>query len=122
MEGNILIVDYEPWAREMMQEVLQSQGYHTVAVGSADEALRQAENGGFDLVLTDIVMPDNGGAEFVQELRELSPHIVPLVVTRYSSIETAQTAMRLGIYDYISKPFEPSELSTAVAKALRRRS
>ena len=117
----ILIVDDEPWAREMMQEILEREGYHAVAVGSADEALRQAEKEEFDLVLTDIVMPNKGGVELVQEFRELSPNTVPLVVTGYASVETAQAAIRQGVYDYIVKPFERCDFCAAVAKALRRR-
>jgi len=119
--GRILIVDDEPWAREMMQEILEREGYHAVAVGSADEAISQAEEESFDLVLADIVMPNKGGLELVQEFRELSPDTVPLLITGYASIETAQAAMRQGVYDYIVKPFERSELCAAVAKALRRR-
>ncbi|MFQ5924992.1 MAG: response regulator, partial [Dehalococcoidia bacterium] len=117
----ILIVDDEPWAREMMQEILEREGYHAVAVGSGEDAVRQAEEESFDLLLADIVMPRIGGLELVKEFREISPETIPLLITGYASIETAQAAMRQGVYDYIVKPFDRSDLCAAVAKALRRK-
>ncbi|MBE9502010.1 MAG: response regulator [Chloroflexi bacterium] len=118
---SILIIDDEPLAREMMREVLNREGYHVFAVGSADEALRQAENEHFDLVLADIVMPCNGGLEMVEELREVSPDTTLLMIGSYPNIETARAAMRVGVYDCIVNPFEHSELRAAIAKAVRRR-
>jgi len=117
----ILIVDDEPWAREMMQEILEREGYHAIAVGSGDDALRRAEGECFDLLLADIVMPRMGGLELVKEFREMSPETIPLLITGYASIETAQAAMRQGVYDYIVKPFDRADLCAAVAKALRRK-
>ena len=117
----ILIVDDEPLARGMMREILKREGYHVSAVGSADKALRQAEKEHFDLVLADIVMPRNGGLELVEELREVSPDTIPLLIRGYPNIEAARAAMRMGVYDCVVKPFERSELCAAIAKALRRR-
>ncbi len=117
----ILVVDDEPFAREMMQEILEREGYQVVALGSAQEALHQGGEEPFDLLLADIVMPQMGGLELVREFQEISPDTVPLLITGYASIETAQAAMRQGVYDYIVKPFEKSELCAAVTKALRRR-
>ena len=117
----ILIVDDEHLAREMMREILNREGYHVSAVGSADEALRQAEKEHFDLVLADIVMPSKGGLEVVEELREVSPDTIPLLIGGYPNIETARAAIRMGVYDCIVKPFKRSELCAAIAKALRRK-
>jgi response regulator RpfG family c-di-GMP phosphodiesterase len=117
----ILIVDDEPWAQEMMQEILEREGYQAQAAGSGEEALRLAEGESFDLLLADIIMPKMGGLELVQEFRAKSPETVPMLITGYASIETAQAAMRQGVYDYIVKPFDRAELCAAVAKALRRK-
>lgn len=117
----ILIVDDEPAAREMMQEMLEREGYHAIAVGSGDEALRVAEGERFDLLLADIAMPQMDGLELVQRFRQISPETISILITGYASIETAQAAMRQGVFDYITKPFERQELCAAVARALRQK-
>ena len=117
----ILIVDDEPLTRVMMRKALEGEGYRVSAVRSAGEALRQAGEENFDLVLADIVIPDNGGLELVEELRRVSPDIIPLLIRDYQDIETARAAMRVGVYDCIVDPLERSELCTTVARALRRR-
>ena len=66
----ILIVDDEPVAREMMREILNREGYDVFAVGSADQALRQAKKEGFDLVLADIVMPCGGGLSWLKNFEK----------------------------------------------------
>lgn len=116
----ILIVDDQPAEREMMQEILDREGYETVAVGSGEEALQLAPQA-FDLLLTDIVMPHMGGLELVRAFQEVSPETVPVLITGYASIETARAAMQHGAYDYIVKPFDRAELCSAVAKALDRK-
>ena len=117
----ILIVDDEPPVREMIQEILEREGYQAIAVGSGDEALAMAEVEDFDLILADIKMPEMDGLELVEKFREVSPETIPMLITGYASIETAQVAVREGFYDYIVKPFERSELCSAVAKALQRK-
>ena len=116
----ILIVDDQPAELEMMQEILDREGYETVAVGSGEEALQLASQA-FDLLLTDIVMPHMGGLELLQAFQEVSPETVPVLITGYASIETARAAIQHGAYDYIVKPFDRAELCTAVAKALERK-
>ena len=117
----ILIVDDEPGAREMMQEMLEREGYQAVAAGSGEEALAMAEGQDFDLLLADIKMPQMDGLELVRRFRALRPETIPMLITGYASVETAQMAVREGVYDYIVKPFQRSELCAAVAKALRRK-
>lgn len=117
----ILIVDDEFMAREIMQEILEREGYQAMAVGSGEEALSLAQEQDFDLLLADIKMPEMDGLELVQRFREIKPETIPMLITGYASIETAQMAVREGVYDYIVKPFERSDLCAAVAKALRRK-
>ena len=119
--SRILIVDDEPWAREMMQEMLEREGYLAFCAGSAEEALHLAEEEQFDLLLADIIMPHVDGLELIQRFQERSPDTVPMLITGYASVETAQAAMRQGVYDYIVKPFERADLCVAVSKALRRK-
>jgi len=116
----ILIVDDQSAELEMMKEILDREGYETVAVGSGEEALQMA-NQGFDLLLADIFMPHMMGLELVRAFREVSPDTIPMLITGYASVETAKAAVELGIYDNILKPFERDGLCAAVVKALDRK-
>lgn len=118
---NILIVDDEALVREMMRDMLDEEGYSTVAVESGKSALRIAQEANFDLLLADIRMPGMDGLELVQQLRQRSPGIVPILVTGYASVATARKAIQEGVYDYIVKPFDRSELTAAVEGALSRK-
>jgi putative nucleotidyltransferase with HDIG domain len=119
-QDKILIVDDQPAELDMMKDILDCDRYTIVAVGSGEEAL-QIANEGFDLLLTDIVMPHMEGLELIKEFQEVSPDAVTILVTAYAGIETARAAMQYGAYDYIVKPFDQNELRNAVAKALERK-
>jgi response regulator RpfG family c-di-GMP phosphodiesterase len=119
-QDKILIVDDQPAELDMMKDILDCDRYTIVAVGSGEEAL-QIANQGFDLLLTDIVMPHMEGLELIKEFQEVSPDAVTILVTAYAGIETARAAMQYGAYDYIVKPFDQNELRNAVAKALERK-
>jgi DNA-binding NtrC family response regulator len=115
-QTRILIVDDQPDVLDMMEEILDREGYETVAVGSGEEALQMASQG-FDLLIADIVMPHMGGLELIQEFRKVSPDTVPMLSTGHADVRTAKEAMELDVYDYIVKPFDRVKLCTAVAKA-----
>lgn len=119
-QDKILIVDDQPAELEMMKDILDHDGYEVVAVGSGEEALQLAHQA-FDLLLTDIVMPHMGGLELIKAFQEESPDTVLVLVTAYASIETARVAIQHGAYDYIVKPFDRTEICTAVVKALERK-
>ncbi len=114
-------VDDDTLVRDTMRDMLDAEGYHTTAVESGESALRVARRADFDLLLTDIKMPEMDGLELVQELQQLSPDIIAILITGYASIATARKAIREGVYDYILKPFDRSELTAAVESALGRK-
>jgi DNA-binding NtrC family response regulator len=116
----ILIVDDEDGMRRLLSRVLTREGYDTVAVGSGAEALRLVANEHFDLVVTDIKMPEMDGLQLLAELKEYEPSLLVIVITAYGTIENAVQALRSGAYDYIAKPFENDEIRLTVAKALER--
>ena len=119
-QGRILIVDDRSSVLEVMKEILDSEGYQTVAVGSGEEALQLAPQA-FDLLLADIVMPGIGGLELIRAFQELSPHTVAILITGHASVETARGALDQGVYDYIVKPVDRDKLCNAVAKAFERK-
>ena len=116
----ILIVDDEDGMRRLLGRVLTREGYETSTVGSGAEALRLVANDRFDLVVTDIKMPEMDGLQLLGELKAYEPSLPIIVMTAYGTIENAVQALRLGAYDYIAKPFENDEIKLTVAKALER--
>jgi DNA-binding NtrC family response regulator len=116
----ILIVDDEDGMRRLLSRVLTREGYETSAVANGAEALRLVASERFDLVVTDIKMPEMDGLELLAELKEYEPSLPIIVITAYGTIENAVQALRSGAYDYIAKPFENDEIKLTVAKAFER--
>ncbi len=116
----ILIVDDEDGMRRLLGRVLSREGYETTTVASGAEALQQVARDHFDLVVTDIKMPEMDGLQLLEELKEFDPSLPIIVMTAYGTVENAVQALRAGAYDYIAKPFETDEIKLTVAKALER--
>ena len=116
----ILIVDDEGGMRRLLGRILTREGYDTTTAANGVEALRLVANERFDLVVTDIKMPEMDGLQLLQEIREFEPSLPVIVITAYGTIENAVQALRAGAYDYIAKPFEADEIKLTVAKVLER--
>ncbi|NJC87600.1 MAG: sigma-54-dependent Fis family transcriptional regulator [Desulfuromonas sp.] len=116
----ILIVDDEEGLRRLLVRVLTKSGYEATAVAGGAEALRQVAGESFDLVITDIKMPEMDGLELLRELKAFDPSLPIIVMTAYGTVENAVQALRAGAYDYVAKPFEIDELKLTVDKALER--
>ncbi|MEW5725731.1 MAG: sigma-54 dependent transcriptional regulator [Thermodesulfobacteriota bacterium] len=116
----ILIVDDEEHIRKILSIMLSKRGYETRTAANGDEALGLATKQAFDAVITDIRMPGLDGLELLAALKEYDPDLLVLVVTAFSSVETAIEAMKRGAYDYISKPFKEDEILLVLEKALER--
>ena len=116
----ILIVDDEEGMRRLLDRLLSREGYETTTVGSGEEALRQMRADTFDLVVTDIKMPEMDGLQLLEEIKAYNPSLPVIVITAYGTVENAVQALRAGAYDYITKPFESDELRLTVAQVLER--
>ena len=101
--------------------VLDGAGYQVEAVQDGREALRKVEEIPYDILILDIMMPGMDGLEVLRRVKETHPDVDVIMVTGLSQIDTAVQAMKLGAFDYISKPFEPDELILVVQRALERR-
>jgi len=118
----VLIVDDEAIVREVLYDILDSEGYEVTAVANAVDALKSGAQNNYDLLLTDIKMPAMNGLELVRRFREISPQIVPVLITGYPDIDTVSDAIQQGAYDYIVKPIDKKVLCAAIANALKNRS
>jgi len=114
----ILVVDDEPVVNESCRRVLSARGYQVDTVESAREGLSRASAQDFDLVITDLRMPDLDGMELARSIRRERPNTAIVIITGYGSVPSAIEAVRLGVADYLEKPFTPKQLTDAVSKAL----
>jgi two-component system response regulator AtoC len=115
----ILVVDDEALVRWSLRERLNADGYDILEAGLASEALeRLSAIDSIDLVLLDYKLPDGDGLTVLRRIKEASPEIQVILMTAFSSVETAVEAMKLGAYHYVNKPFNLDEVVMLVEKAL----
>ena len=117
-KGRILVVDDEDIVRTSCSRTLSPEGYEVSLAKNGFEGLKMASEERFDLVLTDLKMPDMDGIEVLRIIKEKWPETAVIIVTGYQTVDTAVKAIKLGAYDYIEKPFTPDALIAAVKEAL----
>jgi two-component system response regulator PilR (NtrC family) len=120
--ARILVVDDDPGMRQMLEVLLRRTGHDADVLPSGKAALaRLAAPNDYDLVLTDLVMPEVGGMDVLSAARQQNPDCQVIVLTAYATTEAAVEAMRRGAYDYVQKPFANDELKITIEKALEKR-
>jgi len=119
-EANILVVDDDKVLADNLVEYLSKFGYSATAAYGGREALAKFEQGDFQLVITDLKMPEMDGIELLDAVKKLDSRVMVMVITGYSTIESAVTAIKKGAYDFIPKPFQMEELEIIVKRALER--
>jgi DNA-binding NtrC family response regulator len=119
--NNILVVDDEEVLQDVLGTLLKREGFRPLAARTGEEALMVAEREPIDLVLLDLMLPGMSGMEVLKQLRARDPETVVIVVTAYSSIESAIEAMRIGAFHYIPKPFKNEEVLLTIRKGLEQR-
>ncbi|HUS57074.1 MAG TPA: sigma-54 dependent transcriptional regulator [Planctomycetota bacterium] len=117
----ILIVDDEENMRFFLTEAMSKLGYEVVAVPDAESALDRIAQEEFDLAVLDIRLPGQSGIEAISNIRQLNPHIVPIIMTAYGSKQLAMEAVKAGAYDFFTKPFRIEELNIVIHRALEKR-
>lgn len=117
----LLIVDDEEIMRTFLNEVLREEGYEIQLAASGREAVDLLSASTFDVVLTDIVMPELDGLGVVAATKELPYEVDVIVMTGYASMETAVESMKLGAVDYITKPFNIDQIRIIVANRVKER-
>jgi two-component system, NtrC family, response regulator PilR len=120
--GDILIVDDERSMREFLAIHLRRAGHRVEAAPGGTEALAVLKTREFDVVITDLRMPDIDGMAVLEHTKQLHADTQVIVITAFASTETAIAAMKAGAYDYLTKPFKLDEVSLVVERALERRS
>jgi len=105
----ILIVEDERITRITLANLLNKEGYKVESVSDGDKGIRKAGTGDFDVIITDLRLPGRGGIDILKTAKESNDSCVVIVITAYASVETAVAALKLGAYDYITKPLSPEK-------------
>ena len=117
----ILVIDDEESIRDSCFQIIVKDGYHAETAKNGTEGLEIIRNVQPDMVLVDLKMPGKSGYEVLEELRTINPHIIPVVITGYGTVDSAVEAMKRGAFDFIQKPFTPEELRKIIRRSLERR-
>lgn len=117
----ILVVDDDPVILEAVRTILHRQGYAVDTERDAVDGRDRAIHGDYDLVLLDVRMPGLDGLEVLRAIHERRPEVLVIMITAYSTVDSAVRAVKLGAHDYLPKPFTPEELLERVQSALSQR-
>ncbi|MCX8052729.1 MAG: sigma-54 dependent transcriptional regulator [Armatimonadetes bacterium] len=120
-ERPVLIIDDESGMRDMLRRAFSDAGYEAVAEADGPTGLRTAAERDFHLVILDMSLPKMSGLEVLRRLKEQRTSLPVIIITAYGSAQTAVEALRLGAYDYVTKPFELDELLLLAERALEQR-
>lgn len=121
MKARILLIDDDPGLSEVILMLLERDGYAAQHAGSVKAGIAKVEAASPDLVITDLKLPDGTGLDAIAALRARHAALPFIVITSYSSLESAIGALRGGAVDYVIKPFKNDDLLAAIARALNER-
>jgi len=116
-----LIVDDEPAIRDVLVGFFESFGFETESAVDGEEALKIFRQNTFDVVISDMMMPNMDGMELLNELKRIDPDVIIILITGYPSMDTAIDAIKKGAKDYITKPFNIDEIKIKIDRALLER-
>jgi two-component system response regulator PilR (NtrC family) len=119
MKARILVVDDEESIREFLDIMLRKEGYEVTVAEDGQKALDVLKKKAFDLVISDMQMPNLTGLELLKAVKDQYPDMLFMMITAFATAETAVEAMKLGAYDYLTKPFKIDEVRIVIANALR---
>jgi len=119
--GKLLVVDDEKHLLDVLCEMLLQHGYEVVGFNSSPRALEELKEHDFDLLLSDLMMPDMDGVTFLKAALEIDPSLVAIIMTGQGTVQTAVEAMKLGAFDYLLKPFKLNTLLPVLSRAMQMR-
>ena len=115
----ILIVDDEMSVRNSLREWFLEDGFAVETAEDGNAALQRMHSGPYDIVIIDLKMPGMDGITLERRIREIDKDAAIIILTAFASVETAVEALKLGAFDYVTKPVDPDELSNTVRNALK---
>ncbi len=119
--SHILLVEDEPNVAKGLKLVLDDEGFRVDWAANGNDALKKFRGNGFNLVVTDLRLPDINGMDVIKEIKSERPETEVMIITGYPSVETAVASAKMGVCDYLKKPFTDDEFKAAVYGALKVR-
>lgn len=119
--GKIIVVDDEPELKNILVEALSAQGFEVRGCGSGQQALEELRQKEFDLLLTDLMMPEMDGIALLEAAVKIDPHLIGIMMTGQGTIQTAVDAMKVGAFDYVLKPFRLQTVMPVLTRAINTR-
>ena len=117
-KGKVLVIDDEDIVLKSVNKILSEENYEVDVSSSGRQGIDRAIERSYDVVLSDIRMPDIGGMRVLRDIKRAKPSLAVIMITGYGSVQSTVQAMKLGAADYLEKPFTPDQLLKAVASAL----
>ncbi len=117
-KAKVLVIDDEVGIGQILQKILVKEGHEVLAAANGKDGLKHVKKGNVDLVILDIKMSEMDGIEVLEKIHEIDKNIVVIMLTAYGTLGTAREAMRLGAYDYITKPFDNEFVKAMVKEGL----
>ena len=118
---NVLVIDDEPVVRDGCRMVLMKEGHQVAICETGREGLSAAREGAYDVVILDLKLPDIDGMEILRTIMKEKPQTSVIIITGYSTVQNAIQAMKLGAFDYLTKPFSDDELILSVERAIEKK-
>ena len=115
---HLLIVEDDPEMRDLLRKVLEKDGYQVSVAADGHEAIPLLSRGHFNLVVTDMLMPHDGGLELLEFIRKTQPMLPVIIITAFGDWQSYSRALELGAVAFISKPLKMAELASAIQAAL----
>jgi two-component system response regulator HydG len=117
-QKTILVVDDDPAHAKMLHTLIRTWGYEVVLADDGDVAVEKVRSAGFDMVLMDMKMVKMSGMEALQQIKAFNPSLPVIIMTAYSSVQTAVKALKIGAYDYLTKPLDFDKLQLTIERIL----
>ena len=118
MSKRILIVEDDKAVRHTMVDLLSEAGFEVEGAQDGEEALEMVQENSFNIVITDLKMPRGDGLQVLEQVKKIDNQIIVIICTGYGTVDTAVKAMKLGAYEYITKPIKLEEMKLVVERAL----
>ena len=117
----VLVVDDDQAILEFMETFLTKDGFEVTTLASAKDAPEEVKDGGYHLVVLDLMMPGLGGVEVLEQIRKVDTDVAVVIFTGYPSLDTAVQSMKLDAVDYLKKPFNPDEFREVLDRVMRKK-
>ncbi|ATB33396.1 sigma-54-dependent transcriptional regulator [Melittangium boletus] len=117
--AKVLVIDDEANLRKVLAALLRRDGFEVTVAADGEQGLAEFHKNGADIVVTDLVMPKAGGMEVLRAVNAANPDVPVIIITAHGTVDSAVEAIKAGAFDYVTKPFDQSELSAAIAKAAK---